>query len=141
MINTQNTKRRYNWTQLPNEGRGSRWSALYAALNPRGILSLSRFTHEAMGEPDSYLIVYDADLNTLGLQPARLNVTKNAYPASSHGTRGGKRLYAHRLIREFNLYLSETALFPRCFIDHTGTLILELDDVKPAARKRKKKYG
>ena len=36
---------------------------------------------------------------------------------------------------------TETARFPRCFIDHTGTLILELNDVKPASKKRKSKFG
>ena len=140
MIDTQNTKRRYNWTQLPKDERGSRWSALYVSLSPQGTISLSRFTHEALGSPDSYVIVHDADLNVLGLQPGRLNVTKNAYVALEHGKRGGRRIWAHRLIREFNIHVSETAYFPRCFIDHTGTLILELNDVKPAAKKRKKAW-
>ena len=137
MVDKQNTKRRYNWTQLPKDtGRDTRWSALYATLKPDGVISLSRFTHEAMGSPDSYIILYDEDINTLGLQPGRLNVTKNAYPALERGNRGGRRIHAHRLIREFNIYVSETARFPRCFIDDSGTLILELNDVKPAARKR-----
>ncbi len=141
MIDTQNTKRHYNWTPLPREaGGGTRWAGLYASLSPRGVITLSRVTHESMGAPDSYQIVYDADLNVLGLQPARLNVTKNAYPAVPHGTRGGRRIWAHRLIREFNIHVSETAYFPRCFIDHTGTLILELNDVKPAGKKRKKAW-
>ena len=142
MIDTQNTKRRYSWKPLPKEaGRGTRWSAMYVTLSPQGGIWLSRLTHESMGSPDSYAIFYDEEMNVLGLQAARLNVTKNAYAANSRGNHGGQRIYAHRLIREFNLYLAETAMFPRCFIDHTGTLILELDDAKPATRKRKKKYG
>jgi len=92
------------------------------------------------GLPDSYAIFYDEDRNTLGLQAARLNVTRNAYAVNPRGNHGGMRIFAHRLIREFNLYLTETVVFPRCFIDHTGTLILELNDVRPATRKRKKKY-
>jgi hypothetical protein len=142
MIDTQNTKRRYNWKPLPKEaGRGTRWSSMYVTLSPLGWIWLSRLTHETMGSPDSYVIVYDEEMNILGLQAARLNVTKNAYPASPRGKHGGMRIYAHRLIREFNLYLNETAMFPRCFIDHAGTLILDLNDVRPATRKRKKKYG
>jgi hypothetical protein len=96
-----------------------------------------------MGSPDSYLILYDSDLNILGLQAARLNLTKNAYRTHSRGNSGGCRLHAARLIREFNIYVSETALFPRCFIDDSGTLILNLNDTKPAAMKRggkKKKW-
>ncbi len=87
-----------------------------------------------MGSPDSYVLFYDADLNVVGLQAAKLNVTKNAFPAVSNGDRGGRRIYAARMMREHNLYMSETAWFPRCYIDHTGTLILELNDVKPVRR-------
>jgi hypothetical protein len=142
MIDTQNTKRRYNWKPLPKEqGRETRWSSLYVTLTQRGWIWLARVAHESMGSPDSYVIFYDEDANTLGLQAARLNVTKNAHVACPRGRHGGVRIHAHRLVREFNLYLSETVMFPRCFIDHTGTLILELNDVKPATRKRKSKYG
>jgi hypothetical protein len=137
MIDKTNQKRRYNWTQLPKDAaQNTRWCALYATLNPHGVLSVSGFTHEAMGSPDSYLILYDADLNMLGLQAARLNVTKNAYRTHARGNSGGRRIHAARLIREFNIYVSETVLFPRCFIDDTGTLILNLNDTKAAAMKR-----
>ena len=91
-----------------------------------------------LGSPDSYLLLYDADLNVVGLQPARLAVTKNAYPAIDKGFKGGIRIFAQRMMREHNLYLSETAWFPRCFIDGSGTLILELNDVRPTRRNARK---
>lgn len=139
MIDKRNTNRRYNWTETPREKRESRWSKLYASINPQGIISVSKFTHEMLGSPDSYLLLYDADLSVLGLQPARLAVTKNAYPIVVRDSRGGSRIFAQRMMREHSLYLDETVWFPRCFIDSSGTLILELDDVR-ATRKNKRGY-
>ncbi|MBV9217202.1 MAG: hypothetical protein JO053_13615 [Acidobacteria bacterium] len=122
--------------------RDSRWSQLYVSINPKGLIWLSGFTHQAMGEPDAYVIVYDPDMNVLGLQPGRANVTQNAYPAKPRGRHGGQLIRAYRLIREFNLYVPETMWFPRSFIDNSGTLILELHDVKAATtKKRKSKYN
>ena len=137
MIETRNPKRRYNWSQAPRDAKPSRWSGLYASLNERGVIWLSRLTHEALGEPDSYLLLFDRKLNVLGVQPARLAVTKNAYPALERGSRGGRVMHGHRMMREFNLYLSETVWFPRCFIDESGTLILELNDVRQATKKKR----
>jgi hypothetical protein len=71
----------------------------------------------------------------LGLQAARLT-TKNAFPAIQRGTHGGPVVHAFRLIREFGLYLSETVRFPRCHVDHTGTLILDLKDTQIACTKK-----
>lgn len=139
MISKTNSDRRYNWAPLPRRAeRETRWSSLYAALSPSGAISLSRLTHESMGSPDAYVIMYDADVNVMGLQPARLAVTKNAYPAHARGKRGGQRIFAHTLISEFNLYVPETVRFPRVFIDRRGVLILELNVVKAAARKRER---
>jgi hypothetical protein len=138
MIDTKQ-KRRFNWVQTPRAAHEGRWSKLYVSLSPQGYISVSKFTHESMGSPDSYVLLYDRELNVVGLQPARLNVTKNAYPAKPNGDRGGRRIYAARMMREHNLYLSESAWFPRCYIDHTGTLILELNDVR-AVRKNGKPY-
>jgi len=137
MIEKQNTNRRYNWTETPRNARESRWSKLYVSINPQGKIAISKFTHESMGSPGSYLLLYDADLNVVGLQPARLAVTKNAYPVLHKGYQGGFRIFAHRLMREHSLYLSETVYFPRCFIDGSGTLILELNDVRPARKDRR----
>ncbi len=140
MIDKRTTTRRYNWSETPREKVETRWTRHYATLTPKGKITISRFTHEAMGDPDSYRLLYDADRNVVGLAPARLNVTKNAYPANIHGKTGARRIFAGRMMREHGLYLAETALFPRCFIDSSGMLILELNDVKPARRK-KSKYG
>ena len=142
MIDKRPTNRRYNWIETPRQPTESRWSKLYVSITRVGMISLSRFTHEAMGSPDSYLLLYDADLNVVGLQPARLNVTKNAYPTVETPKRtGGCRIYAQRMMREHNLHLDATAWFPRCFIDSSGTLILELNDVRPVSRHNRKNYG
>jgi hypothetical protein len=134
MIDKKEKTRCFNWVQTPRSAKEGRWSKLYVSLNRQGTITLSGFTHGSMGSPDSYLLLYDEDLNVVGMQPARLNVTKNAFPAALIDKRGGRKIYAGRMMREHNLYMSETAWFPRCYIDHTGTLILELNDVRPVRR-------
>lgn len=141
VIDKTNPKRNYKWEPLLREkGHQTRWNSLYLSLSPRGFLAFTRRTHEAMGSPDSYVIVHDSELNVLGLQPARFNVTANAYPAREYGSRGGIRLHAARLIHDFNIYVSATVYFPRAFIDHTGTLILDLKDTRPTVKNGRVSY-
>ncbi len=142
MIDIQNTKQRRKWETLPRDKDQRRWSTLYAAMYKDGMISLSRATHEALGGPAAYLILYDRETNVVGLRPANRAVEKDAYPVFAKGKYGGQRIFASRLIREYGIYLSdETVRFPRVIIDHDGTLILDLKDVKPAMKKRKSKYG
>ena len=142
MIDVQDHKRHKNWKECPREAKLTRWGVLYATMYPDGRIAISRFTHEQLGSPEAYLLLYEEDLHMIGLQPANLAVSKNAYPALERGRHGGRRINGYRLIREFGIHLDETARFPRCVIDYAGTLILDLKDVVPAARKKKKNtYG
>ncbi|MBV9240881.1 MAG: hypothetical protein JO314_02635 [Acidobacteria bacterium] len=140
MIDAQDIRRHYNWEMAPHDTKQTRWSSLYATIAPNGNISLTRVTHEALGAPEAYQILYDRNLHVLGLQPARRGAN-HAYPVHPHTARGGKRLRAYRIIRQFSLYLNETVRFPRCFIDRSGILILDMKDVIPCGRKRKLKKG
>jgi len=141
MIDIQNTNRRRKWEKCPRDRQPGRWATLYAAIYTNGTITLSRHTHEALGSPEACVLLYDRDTNVVGLRPANKALDKDAYPVAPKGTHGGQRIYAHRLIHEFGIYLSETVRFPRCIIDREGTLILDLKDVQPAMKKRKNKYG
>ena len=63
--------------------RHSHWESLYATLNPFGDLVISRRTHEILGSPDSYLLLFDVERNVIGLRPADGAAEKNAYPGSA----------------------------------------------------------
>jgi hypothetical protein len=133
MIEAENIKRNYNWEVAPRDEKQNRWSSLYATLAPNGYIALTRKTHEALGAPEAYLVMYDRNLHVLGLQPSRVGA-KNAYPANEIGAHGGRRIHAFRVLRQFSLYVEATLRFPRCFIDHSGTLVLDMKDVIPAGR-------
>ena len=120
------------WKECPRDLASSRWSTLYATLNPNGDLVISRFTHEAMGSPKAYVLLYEPETSTIGLR-AESNVPEfNAYPANERGRHGGRRIRAYRLCREIRLSLPETVRFHQCYIDHHGILILDLNKMIPA---------
>jgi hypothetical protein len=140
MIDATDIKRHYNWEVAPRDAKENRWSKLYATLAQSGVIWLTRTTHEALGAPEAYLIVYDRNLHVLGLQPSRRGA-KNSYPAMEAGNFGGRKILAFRILRQWSLYVHETIRFPRCFIDHSGTLILDMKDVMPCGRgNRKARY-
>jgi len=131
---TQDTKRRFNWQTVLKDTRQTRWVALYASLNVQGQFRLSRTTHELMGAPEAYNIFLDPEEMVVGLSPARL-ADKNAYEAHTRGKNGGRILFGRRLINDFHLYVPQTMVFHRAYIDNMGTLILDLKDFK-STRKR-----
>ena len=137
MIDVQNVNVRRNWDECPREAKEARWATLYATLSPDGDISLSPYTHKVLGSPDSYVLLFDAERNVIGLRPARLGKDKNAYPARKRGPWGGKRIRGFRLCREFGISIYETVRFPHCQLDNSGVLILDLKDTRPAGRKRR----
>lgn len=105
-------------------------------MNAAGDIRISAFTHKALGEPDSYMLMFDRERSVIGLRPARLAVEKNAFPAMKRGYHGGKLVRGHRLCREFGIAVSGTVRFHKCQIDHTGVLILDLNQTVPGTRGR-----
>ena len=133
-IDTINVRR--SWEVCPRElGNEARWGVLYATLNTEGHIRLSRVTHEALGSPESYELLYDRERETIGLRPARLAVEKNAYKAIDRGPYGGKRINGYRMCRQFGIDLNATVRFHHCQIDNSGVLILDLRDTVPAKKR------
>ncbi len=138
-VETINVRR--NWEECPKVlGTEARWGVLYATLNVEGHIRLSRVTHEALGAPDSYVLLYDRERDVIGLRPARLAVEKNAYRAIDRGPYGGKRINGFRLCREFGIDTNETVRFHHCQIDNSGVLILDLRDTCPAKKGKRRRY-
>jgi hypothetical protein len=134
MIDIAKTNIRRNWEECPRDAKENRWATLYATRNSEGDLVISRFTHETLGSPDSYLLLYDRERDVIGLKPARGSVEKNAYPARLRGRHGGRRMRAYRLCREFGIQVLETVRFHRCRLDNDGILLLDLRDTRPAGK-------
>ena len=121
--------RRRAWQEFPQVGKGK----LYASMKPSGFISISGWTHERMGSPDGYLLLFDRATRTIGLKAARMGVDKNAYRAcrkagSSHKNR---TICARPLCREFAIAVEKTVVFHTCRIDRDGVLLLELDEARP----------
>src|SRR5687768_16163756 len=140
MIDVQNVNVPRRWEECPREARESRWASLYATINHEGDIVISKRTHEIMGSPDSYLLLYDRERDVIGLRPARLSVEKNAYPSRPRGRHGGQRIHGYRLCREFGITIYETRRFHHCQLDNNGVLILDLKDTVPAQNKKRKGY-
>ena len=133
---TDNTNVRRNWEECPREAAESRWAALSVTLNAEGDIVISAFTHKTLGEPDSYLLLFDRERSVIGLRPARSAVERNAYPARDRGRHGGKRIRGYRMCREFGIRVERTVRFHRCRLDNDGVLILDLNDVRTVGKKR-----
>lgn len=128
------------WVECPREAAKSRWATLYATMNPDGAIVISRFTHEAMGNPKAYVLLYEGHTQTIGLRAISNKPELNAYPARERGRHGGRRISAYRLCREIGLSLPETVRFHQCYIDHHGILILDLNKMIPARRVGKGRF-
>lgn len=128
---------RRKWEILKQDTRPNRWRSLYATLNLKGSIAITRFTHEALGSPEAYVILFDPVHETIGLKPARAK-DANAVLPTPKGRHGGLTIKAGTLISQFSVYINETTTFPRCFIDRDGVLILDMRDTRSASRGRNK---
>lgn len=121
---------RRSWEECPREAGEARWKALYASINPDGDIVISRYTHEKLGGPEAYVLLFDRERRVIGMRPAVPAVEKNAYPARPRGRHGGRRIRGYRLCREFGIVVDRTVRFHRCQIDNSGVLILDLLDAR-----------
>ena len=115
-----------------------RWQSLYASLKPDGELWLSRKTHEAMGEPPGYVMLFERERAVIGLRRSDPSQRQTAYPANARGKHGAVRIRASRLLKDFGIYVENTIRFPRAQIDRQGVLILDLRDTVNSAKRRRR---
>ena len=123
-----------DWERCPRGDAAGRWAAPYVTMNAGGKIVISRHTHERMSEPEAYMLLFDRQNNTIGLDPAA-RATPDAYPAAPNGRHGGRQIRAYRLLRRFDIPISDTIRF-RPEIDDDGVLILDLRTAVPVRRRR-----
>lgn len=94
---------------------------------------MSRYTHEKLGAPKAFVLLFDATNNRIGLKPASLTA-RNAYPAYPQGLYGGRIVRAYRLMREHDIRLAQTLQFDDAEINDEGILVLDLRTARVSTR-------
>ena len=120
------------WKVLPKNDAAAQFPVLYATLSQQGSIVISRSTHEKLGSPGAYIVMFDPLRYRLGLHPESTD-NPNAYPARKQGRSGAKIIRAHRMIREFGIQPPDTLEFPEAKIVD-GVLILDLQTARTSPR-------
>ncbi len=113
------------WEECPRGDVPPQYAGIYVTMNRRGVIALSKSTHQLLDEPAAAVLLYDRKNCRIGLRPATKG-TANAYPILVAGSSGGKKINALRLIREYGIDLPATVKFPDAEIDDDGILRLDL---------------
>ena len=118
-----------DWMIVPRGDVAAHWSGLYVTMNKIGSIAMSRVTHERLGEPAGYIVMFDRFNRRLGLKPAKPG-ERNAYPARKYGKRGARIVRVFRLVSEFGIRPPDTIEFQQPKIDADGQLILDLRTIR-----------
>jgi hypothetical protein len=126
---------RANWTELQRGDIHPQAAGISVSMNPKGWIAMSRATHQKMGEPEAFVVFFDATNQRIGLKSAT-KTTRNAYPAVkvNGAASGRRRIHAYRLIREERIDLDQTVTFPDADIDEEDILVLNLRTTKISKR-------
>jgi len=125
MQNNETKKR--GWVEVPKKRLGR----LYASVNRVGHISVSGWTHERMGGPSHYVLMFDRRTRALGLRAAGDDESETAFMACEASGKGNKnrRIHAGSFLGEAGLLPASTVKFEGCKIEH-GVLVLELGKVR-----------
>lgn len=120
------TKRR-GWVEVGKKRLGR----LYASVNRVGHISVSGWTHERMGGPTHYVLMFDRRTRAVGLRAAKDSERKDAFLAGTTTGKGNRnrRIYAGAFLSEAGLLPEATVRFEDCRIEK-GVLVLEFGDVR-----------
>lgn len=127
----------WNWEiHKPDHGLNQR-DRIRVTINKTGTVYMNAAAHKALGHPEAVVMMYDRRLKTIGVTSASAN-RKEAYRLKRKGVEAsnGRLVYARTFCRDFNIYPSETLVFADAMINKDGVLILDLNAVRPAPRKR-----
>ncbi len=121
-----------NWEEVPRGDIVSQAAGIHVTLNPKGLIALSRVTHEMMRAPPAYLLLYDKANCRIGLKPCAPN-RRNAYPVGVR-QQGAKTIRAFRLMRQHQITVAAAIEFHDARIDEQGILVLDLRTAKVSNR-------
>lgn len=121
------------WTEIPQGDKRAQWAGMYVTMNSKGMIVMNRATHERLGSPAAFNVLYDKANNAIGLKPT-IPRLRNAYTAAKSGRHGGRRVNAYRLLMEHGLCIDQTLTFPDAEIDTDGILVLNLRTAEVSKR-------
>lgn len=121
-----------DWEICPRDDVRPQYAGIYVTMNPKGDIVLSRVTHEMLGAPKAFLLMFDRTNRRIGLKPTQ-PAMRHAYPVRVSNRAGGKKIHAHRLTREYNIDLPQTVRFYDARIED-GLLILDLRTARISPR-------
>lgn len=136
MIRHDGISVRRSWEVCERANVESRWTSNYVSLNRLGDIVLNRVAFKYLGEPEAVQLLFDRDSQTIGLKPVSSDMD-HAFPVRPRGNRGGYRIRANRLMREFDISFKETRIFPNCGRDRNGIMILSINDSETLKPKKK----
>ncbi|MFT3743071.1 MAG: hypothetical protein QM785_02140 [Pyrinomonadaceae bacterium] len=120
------------WVEIKRDDVLPQYSGLHITMNQKGYIVMSRVTHEQLGSPAWFRLLYDEANHRIGLKPVEPS-TPHAYPALK-SNRTGIMVRAYRLMREKRLSLPHTMQFDDAAIDTDGILVLDLRTARPSRR-------
>lgn len=121
-----------DWIEIKRGDVMPQYAGLHVTMNPKGDIVMNSVTHQNLGEPVAFSLLYDRANNRIGLKPVAKNAC-NAYPALK-SNRTGIMVRGHRLLREHRIILPQTMQFDQTEIDDDGILILDLRTARPSRR-------
>ena len=124
---------RAEWVEVKRGYVMPQYAGVYVTMNAKGEIVMSRVTHEKMGAPKAFLLLFDRVNSRIGLKPST-PLTRNAYPALVSNRCGAKMVRAYRLVAEHRIILPHTVQFHDADFDEDGILILDLRTAKPSRR-------
>ena len=120
------------WIEIKRGDVPPQYAGMHVTMNNKGHIVMNRFTHEQLGSPEWFRLLYDNVNHRVGLRPVAAG-TPHAYPAL-RSNRSGVLVRAHRLMRERRIILPHTMQFDEATIDTDGILILDLRTARPSRR-------
>ena len=123
-----------NWEKCQTSSGRTRWASFYVVLSTKGQITLNKFTHERLGGAEHVQLLYERDTNTIGIDPVGRKTPDSFYLALKPS--GGRIIHALRLMRDFGIKIPHGLRFMNPEIDEDGVLILDLNDTRPATKRR-----
>jgi hypothetical protein len=128
-----------NLEQCTIDEKPGRWSSVHVTMNPKGMISLTRFALEVLDSPEAVHLFFEKLNQTIYLKPTKL-VMKHAFPVKQRGRCGGGKIRAFRLCEQFGIRLPETVRFIDPQIDADGMMNLDLRKVKRGSNGHRKRH-
>jgi len=127
-----------NWEEAAREAHRTARVGHYATINGAGNIVIGRFTHEALGSAEAVMLLFDRVNMSIGLKRAHPR-QENAYPLKPMGRHGAKLIRGAQAANQFGLRINGTMRFINPEIDEDGVLVLDLRNMKTAARSSKQR--